>query len=273
VLTLGFSRRGFYYACANEQLAQFLEAHERAFEHFGGLTREHLYDRPRTVCHSAEDGKRVWNTSFKSFADYWGFEPRVCRAYRAQTKGKVESGVKYVKRNFMPGRRFVDIVDVQAQLDEWNATIADCRVHGTTHEQPIARFERERSALIPLSGQPAFKLAAKVSRIVPEDWLVSFATNRYSVPFRLIGKSVEVQRQADEVLIFHAGELVARHPLLAGKHQVRIVPEHSPGAIARNARQRRSQGAHHGAESSAHSEVEIRDLTVYEQVIDTQVRS
>jgi hypothetical protein len=54
---------------------------------------------------------------------------------------------------------------------------------------------------------------------------------------------------------------------------VRIVPEHSPGAIARNARQRRSQGAHHGAESSAHSEVEIRDLTVYEQVIDTQVRS
>jgi len=162
---------------------------------------------------------------------------------------------------------------VQAQLDEWNATIADCRVHGTTHEQPIARFERERSALIPLSGQPAFKLAAKVSRIVPEDWLVSFATNRYSVPFRLIGKSVEVQRQADEVLIFHAGELVARHPLLAGKHQVRIVPEHSPGAIARNARQRRSHGAHHGAASSAHSEVEIRDLSVYEQVIDTQVRS
>lgn len=273
VLTLGFSRRGFYYACANEQLAQFLEAHERAFEHFGGLTREHLYDRPRTVCHSAEDGKRVWNASFKSFADYWGFEPRVCRAYRAQTKGKVESGVKYVKRNFMPGRHFLDIVDMQAQLDEWNATIADRRMHGTTHEQPIARFERERGALIPLSGQPAFKLAAKVSRIVPEDWLVSFVTNRYSVPFRLIGKSVEVQRQADQVLIFHAGELVARHPLLVGKHQVRIVPEHSPGAIARNARQRRSQSAPHGAASSAHSEVEIRDLSVYEQVIDTQVLS
>ena len=266
VLTLGFSRRAFYYACANEQLAQFLEAHERAFEHFGGLTREHLYDRPRTVCQPGQDGKRVWNVTFKSFTEYWGFEPRVCRAYRAKTKGKVESGVKYVKRNFMPGRRFVDIVDFQAQLDEWNATIADQRIHGTTHEQPILRFEREKGALIPLAGQPGFKLAAKVSRIVPDDWLVSFATNRYSVPFGLIGQSVQVQRQGEEVLVFHRQQLVARHPLLTGKHQVRIVPEHSPGAIARNARQRRSH-LHTGAPSSVPCEVEVRDLNVYQQLV------
>lgn len=93
LLTLGFSRRGFYYACADERLAQFLEAHERAFAHFGGHTREHLYDRPRTVCYADETGWRIWNPTFKAFADYWSFEPRVCRPYRAQTKGKVESGV------------------------------------------------------------------------------------------------------------------------------------------------------------------------------------
>ncbi|MBK7420319.1 MAG: IS21 family transposase [Nitrospira sp.] len=137
VLTLGFSRRGFYYACADERLAQFLESHERAFAHFGGHTREHLYDRPRTVCYADDTGRRIWNPTFKAFADYWGFEPRVCRPYRAQTKGKVESGVKYVKRNFLPGRTFIDLVDFQAQLDEWNATIADCRLHGTTHEPPL----------------------------------------------------------------------------------------------------------------------------------------
>lgn len=79
VLTLGFSRRGFYYACADERLAQFLEAHERAFAHFGGHTREHLYDRPRTVCYADDTGRRLWNPPFKAFADYWGFEPRVCR--------------------------------------------------------------------------------------------------------------------------------------------------------------------------------------------------
>lgn len=271
VLTLGFSRRGFYYACANEQLSQFLEAHERGFEHFGGLTREHLYDRPRTVCQPGEDGKRVWNPTFKSFADYWGFEPRVCRAYRAQTKGKVESGVKYVKRNFLPGRRFVDIVDFQAQLDEWNASIADQRVHGTTHERPIVRFERERATLIPLAGQPGFQLAARVSRIVPNDWLVSFQTNRYSVPFQLIGQTVEVQRQGDEVVLLHRDRAVARHRLLAGKHQVHILPEHSPGAIARNARQRRSHAPHAGPLSSPHPEVEVRDLDIYEQLIGEQL--
>ena len=59
VLTLGFSRRGFYHACADERLAQFLEAHERAFAHFGGHTREHLYDRPRTVCSADETGRRL----------------------------------------------------------------------------------------------------------------------------------------------------------------------------------------------------------------------
>lgn len=265
VLTLGYSRRGFYCAFPNEQLSQFLEAHEHAFEHFGGLTREHLYDRPRTVCHLDASGKRVWNPTFRAFAQYWGFEPRVCRAYRAQTKGKVESGVKYVKRNFLPGRRFADIVDFHQQLEEWNATIADQRVHGTVHELPIVRFERERGHLIRPAGQPAFALAARVARIVPQDWLVSFQTNRYSVPFRLVGQIVEVTRQGDTVQLFHRGELVASHPLLTGKHQVHILPEHSPGAIARTQRQLRSHGPQAGARS-AQAEVEVRDLAIYEQL-------
>jgi transposase len=265
VLTLGFSRRGYYYACADEQLSQFLEAHERAFEHFGGLAREHLYDRPRTVCYPDDEGRRVWNPTFKAFSEYWGFEPRVCRGYRAQTKGKVESGVKYVKRNFAPGRSFLDIVDFQAQLDEWNASIADQRVHGTTHERPVERFEREREHLIALAGQPGFQLARSVSRIIAEDWLVSYAANRYSVPFRLIGQTVSVQREGEWLRIRHRDELVAEHPLLAGKHQVRILPEHGPGATARNRRTRRA-AAPPAPGTQEVPQVEIRDLALYEQL-------
>ena len=258
VLTLGFSRRGFYHACADERLAQFLEAHERAFAHFGGHTREHLYDRPRTVCYADETGRRIWNPTFKAFADYWGFEPRVCRPYRAQTKGKVESGVKYVKRNFLPGRTFVDVVDFQAQLDEWNTTIADRRVHGTTHELPMVRFEREHGQLVPLAGQGSFQQEARVSRIVAEDYLVSLATNRYSVPFRLIGQPVK---------ILPSGREGATHPVIPGNHQFRILPEHGPGAIARTARQR--QSTPHRSESAAHTlpEVEVRDLACYEALL------
>ncbi len=264
VLTLGFSRRGFYYACADERLAQFLEAHERAFAHFGGHTREHLYDRPRTVCYADDTGRRLWNPTFKAFADYWGFEPRVCRPYRAQTKGKVESGVKYVKRNFLPGRTFIDVVDFQAQLDEWNATIADRRLHGTTHELPITRFERERGQLVPLAEQCSFQQEARVSRIVAEDYLVSLATNRYSVPFRLIGQRVEVQRRGDTVHIFHRDREVATHPVLPGTHQFHILPEHGPGACARTSRQRRSTGSDPAIPPGTLPEVEIRDLACYE---------
>jgi transposase len=264
VLTLGFSRRAYYRACASEQLGLFLEAHEAAFEHFGGVTREHLYDRPRTVCHPRGRVWR-WNETFRAFALHWGFEPRLCRPYRAQTKGKVESGVKYVKRNFMPGRQFLDIVDVQAQLDEWNATVADLRIHGTTHMPPIERFGAERGALMPIAGHGAFGECRQVRRIVAEDYLVAFQTNRYSVPYGLIGKAVDVIPVGETLRFEYNGRLVAEHPRLAGQHQMRILPEHGPGAAARTARKRYAPQPQ-AARWWGPPEVEVRDLGIYERV-------
>lgn len=268
VLTLGFSRRSFYLPCLNETLPQFLDAHERAFEHFGGHTREHLYDRPRTVCQPSE-GRILWNSTFKAFAEYWGFEPRLCQAYRAQTKGKVESGVRYFKGNFLPGREFIDDADLGEQLLQWMAEIADVRVHGTTHERPVDRFAEERRHLLPTAAQPSFRLEARQPRIVADDWLVSFETNRYSVPFALIGQPVEVLRRAGRVRIFHRGSPVAEHPELPGKYHVRILPEHGPGAIARTARRVRSTtlGGSRPAPRAALPEVEVRDPALYDALM------
>ncbi len=265
VLTLGFSRRGFYLACGDEQLHTFLDAHEQAFDYFGGHTREHLYDRPRTVCRPTGEGGVAWNATFKSFAQYWGFEPRLCRAYRARTKGKVESGVKYVKGNFLPGRTFHDDRHLAEELLGWMTTIADQRIHGTTHERPIDRFARERDHLVPTREQPAFRLEATYPRVVADDFLVSLDTNRYSVPFRLIGRTVQVQRQAGRVIIRHQGAVVAEHEELLGHHQMRLLPEHGPGAIARNPRQPRlRQVDPPWRPGPADIPVEVRDLAVYD---------
>jgi transposase len=266
VLTLGYSRRSFYAAYLGETLSQFLDAHERAFEHFGGHTREHLYDRPRTVCHPAGRGGRRWNVTFKAFADYWGFEPRLCRAYRPRTKGKVESGVRYVKGNFLPGREFLDDRDLTEQLAEWQTEIADVRVHGTTHERPCDRFQREQPCLIPTLGHRGFALEARQPRIVAEDYLVSFESHRYSVPFSLVGQSVAVQRQGSQVLIFHRDRLVAEHALLAGKYQTAIRPEHGPGAIARIARRVHATAARRRVDRPPppFPDVETRDPVLYE---------
>ena len=145
ILTLGYSRRSFHEPCVGETLSQFLDAHERAFEYFGGHTREHLTIARARSASPPATGASSGTPTFKQFADYWGFEPHLCRAYRAQTKGKVESGVKYFKRNFLPGP------DASSTSRTCASSSASGRprspmsaIHGTTHERPADRFARER---------------------------------------------------------------------------------------------------------------------------------
>jgi transposase len=273
VMTLGYSRRGWAEGYEHERMESLLCAHEHGFEHFGGVTREILYDRMRTVIQGEREGKKRWNATFAAFARHWGFEPRVCRPYRAQTKGKVESGVKYVKRNFLPGRVFRDLEDFNEQLATWQAEIADRRIHGTTHEPPIERFAREANALTPLAGRAGFLAAMPRARVVAEDWLVSIEANRYSVPWRLIGATVEVLRVGANWQIRHRGVVVAEHAVLPGRHELSVKPEHGPGAGARNARTRYAQTAKRvSLEPEVLAErfnpVEQRDLAIYERILE-----
>ena len=268
VLTLGYSRRHYMEPALDERVPQLLDAHEQAFDHFGGHTREHLYDRPRTICRPDGQNAVVWNPTFLSFARYWGFEPRLCRPYRARTKGKVESGVKYLKRNFLLGRSFIDLTDVREQWAEWNATVSDVRVHGTTHQPPIQRFVEERSALLPRAARPGFKLEARFMRIVAEDFLVSLDTNRYSVPFVLIGHTVEVERRDGQVRVHHRGKLVATHAELPGRYGMVVLPEHGPGPAVRNARMRRATWPGELADATREAiAVEQRDLATYDELM------
>ena len=280
VMTLGYSRRGYGEGFLGERIPELLAAHERAFAHFGGRCEFLLYDRMRTVVLSGErdeSGQRRvrLNATFDAFARHWGFTPRLCQPYRAQTKGKVESGVKYVKRNFVPGRSFADLDDFNRQLAAWQAEVADLRLHGTTHQRPIDRFAEEAAALVPTAGQPSFLQAMVRNRVVADDWLVSIDGNRYSVPFGLIGQTVEIVRAGGVWLIRHRGRLVAEHPVLAGRAQLSVLPEHGPGAAVRNARTRFPGALHPVGGSMAHPsrgaspEVEVRDLAIYDALLET----
>ena len=100
---------------------------------------------------------------------------------------------------------------------------------------------------------------------------MSFESNRYSVPFALIGQPVAVQRQGGQLLIFHRDRLVAAHGLLAGKYQTAIRPEDGPGAIARNARRVHSTGGRTAlGRSTPCPEVEARDPALYEALCAPQ---
>lgn len=272
VKTLGYSRRMFVRGYANERLAALIDGHERAFAHFGGRTDEILYDNPRTIVEKRDRaGKHIeWNPHFRDFADYAGFQPRLCRPYRARTKGKVESGVKYVKRNALIGRSFTSFDALNDWLLEWAVTIADRRVHGTTHEVPAERFGRE--TLTPLAGLAPYRIERSPQRWVSRDCLVNFETNRYSVPWRLVGQAVEVALIGHELHLLQAGVRVARHALCAGKYQVIRDPEHFAGLLRVTPAAPRASAPTLRTGSLESLEVEVRDLAVYEAAAEGGVR-
>lgn len=260
VFTLGFSRRTVAYAYRNERLDTLLDGHERALRHFGGVPLSCLYDNPRTITLGRSAGQVLWHPRFEDFARYYGFTPRACQPYRARTKGKVESGVKYVKRNALAGRRFVTWAALEAWLDEWAVTEADHRVHGTTHERPIDRFARE--TLTPLGTQPPYHYTAPRRRIVAADALVAIAAGRYSVPVRFVGQTVDVRETATHFVILAGDTCIAQHAT-AGRHAVIMEPAHYAGLL-RPAGAPRTEAPQWDPAYHALGAVEVRDLAIYD---------
>lgn len=220
-MVLGYSRRLFAQGYRSEGLDALLDGHAAAFAHFGGRTATLLYDNPRTIVTSKEEstGQVVWNAAFKDRMDFYGVELRLCRYYRAQTKGKVESAVKYIKRNGLAGKRFRDLEELNAYLLDWCVRVADERVHGTTHEKPSERFRRGET-LVPVEARPPARRERVESRVVPRDGYVAVEANRYPVPLEWTGQTVAVHLQSEEVWITLSGAEAVRHARLSGKHQV-----------------------------------------------------
>lgn len=212
----------------------WLDGMEAAFRHFGGLTEEVLLDNAKALVihHDAATREVRFNPRLHAFARYWGFRPRACAPYRARTKGKDERGVGYVKRNAIAGHRFDSFAAIEAQLAWWMREVSDLRIHGTTGEAPLRRFERDEAHLLrPLGGRPPFRQLRELVRKVQADCAVEVDTNAYSVPWRLIGETVLVTVSAGRLVIRHAGEIVAEHAETSGKRQRIVDRRHLLGVV------------------------------------------
>ena len=131
VMTMGYSRACYVELVRRADTAAFIQCHVNAFEYLGGVPRRCLYDNAKVITLGKDEAKRpVWNQRMLDFALRVGFEARLCPEYRAQTKGKVENGVKYVRRNMWPSIRFTDDADLNGQALEWCDVVANARVHG-----------------------------------------------------------------------------------------------------------------------------------------------
>jgi transposase len=165
LVVLGYSRLLWCRFYPRQDMATLIDGLEEAFLAFGGVPQELLFDQMKAVITRdlrLEGGALVRNAEFLRFAHHWGFTPRACRPYRAQTKGKVERPVRYLRGNFVYGRTFLHDADLDQQRQRWLDHVANVRLHGTTRERPTDRFEREERFLLqPLAGRRYTSLVAE----------------------------------------------------------------------------------------------------------------
>lgn len=161
VATLSFSRASFVRFSAREDSLAWCSGLEHAFAYFGGVSRTVLFDNAKAVIIERDvygPGRHRWNPELLSLADRYGFAPRVCRPYRARTKGKVERFHGYLKGSFIvplaASLRAVglqlDVATANGRIGPWLDEVANARIHATTGERPADRLAIERHLLLPL---------------------------------------------------------------------------------------------------------------------------
>jgi hypothetical protein len=195
----------------DQKTPTWLALHRRAFDSWGGVPQRIVPDNLKAAVLKAMVYDPVLGEAYRRMAQHYGFVVSPTTPGVARHKGKVESGVKYVKRNFMAGQEFVDIHVANQHLKSWIQEVAGARDHGTTHQPPLRLFHAyEQAALLPLPEEPFTLCEIKLLMVHP-DCHVSFDGSYYSVPYTYLGRRLEVHIHEQTVAIYQGQKLVATH--------------------------------------------------------------
>ena len=228
VMTLCFSRHFYAEIVTDQKVSTWLSCHRRAFEFFNGVPAKVIIDNPKCAITRACFRDPEVQRSYGELAEGYGFIISPCPPRDPKKKGRVESGVKYVKNRFVPLRRFRSLVDANGQLRQWILETAGNRIHGTTRQKPLTLFaESERQLLKPLPDVPV-EIAAWCQVKLQSNCHVQFEKAYYSAPFTLIHQTMWLKATDSSVKIYHNLKLVAVHPRLREPGARATVDEHMP---------------------------------------------
>jgi transposase len=261
VMVLGYSRQTFIHFTTSMKIPTFIECHQKAFEYFHGIPQSILYDNMSQV----RSGPNRLNTTFADFAGHYGFEIKTHRPYRPRTKGKVERAVDYIKDNFINGRTFVGLADLQTQGLHWLENVANVRIHGTTGRKPHDLWMQEKDQLIDLATARPYSSSVRTERKVAVDSFVSFDRCRYSVPPQFIGKTIEIVSQAGSITIHCEDVIIAEHLEATSPGQTIMNPKHMEELWLSTLNMCPIQGKPHCNVDMSES-VEHRSLEQYQEV-------
>lgn len=211
VATLSFSRHQYVEVVFDQKVQTWLALHVRTFEWIQGVVSRVVIDNLKAAITKACFHDPQVQRAYRELAEHYGFTIAPCRIETPRHKGKVESGVRYVKRNALAGREFAHLDAMNEYLKKWVMSRAGTRDHGTTHEAPLVRFhEHEKTALKPLPTV-RYELAVWKQAKLHPDCHVVLDKAYYSAPHRLIGQRLIVRATAERVEIYHQHERVATH--------------------------------------------------------------
>jgi len=234
VAVLCFSRLIYIEFALSQAKAMFYRAVVRALGFFGGCPDKIIVDNLKAAVLEGSGRTARFHPEFEALCAYHRrMRPIACERQDPESKGVVEAGVKYVKKNALSGRKeeLESFEDYQKLAEYWPQKIANVRNHETTDQRPIDLFEKEREHLRALPAIP-YDTDEKILAIVTPHARVHFDTNRYSVPPKYARKSVVLCASDLEVRILHAAEEIARHRRSFQKHQLIVTPEHRIAALA-----------------------------------------
>lgn len=266
VAVLSWSRAIYVEFIPRADLPHFLRCHVHAFQEFGGAPKRCLYDNAKVVVLERDaSGDPVYAPAFLDLSRRLGFSIQLCRPYRAQTKGRVERGVGYVEHNFWPGARFADLDDLNRQVREWWTSVANPRLHGTTHERPADRLVIERPHLRAMPEAAKLTAFLRDPRKVGRDGYVQWDGSQYGVSWRLAGTTVMVAAGATVVELWAGEERLAIHPRASHPGQRFTLPGQWEGLAGAEGSARPARGP--VAVQLAAVEVQQRPLHEYDALL------
>jgi transposase len=263
LMTLGFSRMLFICFSVRCDWVAFLRGHVAAFDYFGGVPRTVLHDNLKSAVLDRHGGQVRFHPRYLDFADYYGFTPKACQPYRAQTKGKVERSVQYVRGNFWPGLHIDGLDDLNSQARVWLDTVANVRVHATTGVTPLSRLTAE--GLLSHANRPPYDVTPVLLRQASRDGWVQYAGNAYAVPLAYAAQPLLLKlTEQDAVVITTPHGVLVAHHALARAHGVQV------GQVARPVASTAAEEPTHTRPPSAAPVVEVRSLQDYDQLLEEQ---
>lgn len=227
-MVLSHSRYAYYEVVRDQRVPTFIQAHLHAFEYFGGVPRTVKIDNLKAGVLEASFYEPVIQKQYAEFLNHYQSQALTARIGRGQDKGKVESGVKYVKNNFVKGLPSRSYEALGSQLRHWNTQICNQRIHGTTRQVPAQVFAQTEKPALQALPACRYELFGIETRKVNAYGHIRVRGSYYSVPYQYTAQEVFVHCHQAGLRVFAGQEQIAFHPWAPNQGSFVSREEHKP---------------------------------------------